>query len=154
MIRECSILFFKGKAYLPTHAQIGSSSSCVITEPVTITEICLEALMRGLAEVYQNGHPPGPLSLTREFWKTYTDPLLKVTHAKSNKRLNEEGLFYTLGWGPDHILLSMPLPNPKDQPHDPNGIRRTFPLDTPVEDILRAILQNREEVLAFRATLV
>jgi len=145
VLEAFSILAYRGKAYLPTHSKLGSGSYIPIG-PVIVAELTSEGLQDAINQLTTAGHPAGPNPLTREFWKTYKEPLQQATRVKSQKQLDREGLHYTVMWAPDHILLTMPKPNPADRPRDEHGVPRTFPLDTPIAEIIGVILDNVQQL--------
>jgi hypothetical protein len=145
MLESASILAYRGKAYLPTEAKLGSGSYIPV-DPVLVTTLTLEGLTTAITHLSTVGHPAGPQPLTREFWKTYTEPLQKATRARSQKQLVVEGLHYTILWTPDQILVSMPKPNPFDRVRDEHGVPRVFPANTPLHDVLTSILDHMQQL--------
>jgi hypothetical protein len=100
MLESISILAYRGKAYLPTHLQLGDGT-LIPTSPVIITDLTRDSILAAIQELAAAGHPPGPNTLTREFWKTHKEPLQIATRAKSQRQLDREGLHYTIVWEPD-----------------------------------------------------
>jgi hypothetical protein len=145
MLESASILAYHGKAYLTTEAKLGLGSYIPV-DPVLVTTLTIEGLETAIAQLCTAGHPPGPQPLTRAFWKTYKEPLQKATRARSQKQLLREGLYYTILWAPDQILVSMPKPNPLERVRDAHGVPRVFPPDTPIRRVLASILEHMQQL--------
>lgn len=146
-MRVVSIYVWHGKAYLPVQAQF-ESGVFVAIEPVYTANLNAEDLLAAVKMVLAAGHPrlPNP---TREEMQQRKDPVLAATKARSWKELARTGAAYTTDWTDKEIRVDMSRLDKKGRwEYDPEKMR-TFPPDTPLQDIVAVILediQSRPEV--------
>lgn len=141
------IYVWRGRAYLPVQAQF-ESGIFVDVEPVYVTGLSLDELLSVVKKVLAAGHPRLPTP-TREEMQRRKDPVLTATKARSWKELARTGAAYSVGWTDKEIRVDMSRLDKKGRwEWDPEKIR-TFPPDTPLQDIVAVILediQSRPEV--------
>jgi len=117
-------------------------------EPVYIADLNIESLSLAVKKVLAAGHPylPNP---TREEMRRRKDPVLAATKARSWKELAKAGASYSIAWTDKEIQVSMSRRDKKGRwEWDPEKMR-SFPLDTPLQEIVAVILediQSRPEV--------
>ena len=141
------ISVWRGKAYLPVEARI-ESGMWMDVEPVYTAGLNAEELLSAIEKVLAAGHPrlPDP---TREEMRQRKDPVLRAARGRSWKELARTGASYTVGWTDKEIQVTMSRLDKKGRwEYDPDKMH-TFPVDTPLQDIVDVILediQSRPEV--------
>jgi hypothetical protein len=141
------IYVWRGKAYLPVEARIESGMWMDI-EPVYTSGLKAEELLSAVKKVLAAGHLclPNP---TREEMRQRKDPILTATKARSWKELARTGASYSISWTDKEIRVDMSRLDKKGRwEYDPEKMR-SFPTDTPLQDIIHVILedtQSRPEV--------
>lgn len=146
--RSVGIVIWHGKAYLPCQARIEAGMWMDI-EPVYVTDVDGEGLKSAVEKVLAFGHPllPNP---TLEEVKRLKSPLLSATKARSWKELARTGTSYGIYWTDQQIRVDMSYRDKQGRwQNDPAKVR-IFPLDTSLEEIIAAILddiQTRPEVV-------
>lgn len=142
-----SIVVWRGKAYLPVQALL-ESGLWMDLEPVYVADLDPTSLLSAVEKVLIAGHPrlPDP---TREEMQRRKDPILTATQARSWKELARTGAAYSIDWTDKEIRVDTSRLDKKGRwEWDPEKIR-TFPPDTPLQDIVAVILediQSRPEV--------
>ena len=138
--RSVSIVIWQGKAYLPCQARI-EAGMWMDVEPVYVSEIELGSLKMVVEKVLSFGHPLLPTP-TQEDIKRMKSPLLAATKARSWKDLARAGASYGVDWTDQHVRVDMSYRDKQGRwQNDPAKVR-TFPLDTPLEEVLAVILED------------
>lgn len=138
--RSVSIVVWQGKAYLPCQARI-EAGMWMDVEPVYVSDIDLGSLQVSVEKVLSFGHPLLPTP-TQEDVKRMKSPLLAATKARSWKDLAHAGASYGIDWTDQHIRVDISYRDKQGRwQNDPAKVR-TFPLDTPLEDVLAVILED------------
>lgn len=138
--RSVSIIIWQGKAYLPCQARIEAGMWMDI-EPVYVSDIDLSGLKVTVEKVLSFGHPLLPTP-SQEDVKGMKSPLLVATKARSWKELARAGASYGVDWTDQHVRVDMSYRDKQGRwQNDPAKVR-TFPLDTPLEDVLAVILED------------
>lgn len=148
--RKITICVWRGKAYLPSHGQFPSGIYALV-EPVHVAEHTIESLMSASKAILASDITSLP-EVTAEEWRKRSDPLLRATKARSWKELARTGALYTVNWTGDQIVVDMSSRDKQGRwQNDPAKVR-TFPLDTPLEDVLAVILQDIHSRSELQAT--
>lgn len=135
------IYVWRGRAYVPTHAQY-ESGIFVDVEPVYLAELNADDLMRAIQAVKDAGHMRLPDPKTREEFLIRKDPVLAATKAKSWKQLARNGASYSIGWTKNEIRIDMSRLNKKGiWEYDLQKVKTLSP-DTPLEYIIEIILED------------
>lgn len=138
--RSVSIVVWQGKAYLPCQARI-EAGMWMDVEPVYVSDIDLDSLQVSVEKVLSFGHPLLPTP-TQEDVKRMKSPLLVATKARSWKDLARAGASYGIDWTDQHIRVDISYRDKQGRwQNDPAKVR-TFPLDTPLEEVLTVILED------------
>jgi len=138
--RSVSIVIWQGKAYVPGQARI-EAGMWMDVEPVYVSEIELGSLKVAVEKVLSFGHPLLPTP-TQEDIKRMKSPLLAATKARSWKDLARAGASYGVDWTDQHVRVDMSYRDKQGRwQNDPAKVR-TFPLDTPLEEVLAVILED------------
>jgi hypothetical protein len=134
------IYVWHGKAYLPVQAQFESGIFTGI-EPVHTANLNAEELLSAVERVRATGHPrlPDP---TQEEWRQRKDPVLAVTKARTWKELARSGASYAIDWTDKEIRVDMSRLDKKGRWEIDPEKTRTFPPDTPLQDIIEVILED------------
>lgn len=147
--RSVSIVVWQGKAYLPCQARI-EAGMWMDVDPVYVSDIDLDSLQVSVEKVLSFGHPLLPTP-TQEDVKRMKSPLLAATKARSWRDLARAGASYGIDWTGQHIRVDMSYRDKQGRwQNDPAKVR-TFPLDTPLEEVLAVILEDirsRPELLS------
>lgn len=134
------IVVYRGKAYLPALGQFPSGIYTAI-EPVQVAQLTMDDLASAARKILERGISPLP-EVTAEEWRRRSDPLLKATKVRNWKELGRNGLSYGITWTDQHICVDMSYRDKQGRwQNDPAKVR-TFPLDTPLEDVLAVILED------------
>lgn len=143
------IYVWKGKAYIPTHAQY-ESGIFVDIDPIYITELKPSEMIQAIKSVKEAGHKCIPDPNSREEFLKRKDPVLTATKAKSWKQLARNGASYTIGWTEKQIRIDMSCLNKKGVwEYDLGKVKLLLP-DASLEQIVGIILEDiktRPEVL-------
>lgn len=139
-MKVVSIYIWHGKAYIPVKAQF-ESGIFVGIEPVYTVNPNAEELLTAVEKVLAAGHPRLPTP-TREEMQQRKDPVLAATKARSWKELAKTGAAYSISWTDKEIRVEMSRLDKKGRwEYDPEKMR-TFPPDTPFEEIIAVILED------------
>lgn len=134
------IVVWHGKAYLPVKARL-ESGLWMDLEPVHVANLNTNDLLSAIEKVLAAGHPrlPDP---TREEMRQRKDPVLTATKARNWKELARTGAAYSISWTDKEIQIYMSRLDKKGRwEWDPEKVR-TFPPDTPLQDIIAVILED------------
>lgn len=103
MIKVASVIIYRGKAYVPTTAQMEADPYLDI-EPVYLADLTVDELTQALERAIAAGNPKIPTPSLEEF-QHRKDPILAATGARSWRALARQGRAYTIEWRGDKILL-------------------------------------------------
>jgi len=110
-------------------------------DPVYAADLEPESLLHAIDKVLAAGHPRLPTP-TREDMKRYERTILKATGVHSWKELAKAGASYSIDWTDKGIQVSMSRLDKKGRwEWDPEKMR-TFPPDTPLQEIVTVILED------------
>jgi hypothetical protein len=141
MERSASIIVYRGKAYVPTQAQIEGVGGHLDVEPIYVVGLTVEELTQVLEQVFVAGNPMVPVP-TQEEMRRHSDVVPKAAGVRSWKALARDGAAYSIGWRDDGILLYMSMVDEKGRfVWDPAKTRR-FPPDTGIRTLAEAILED------------
>jgi hypothetical protein len=142
------IVVWRGKAYFPAQGRFPSGIYADI-EPVYVAEPESGDLIAAAEKILALGISHLP-EVTAEEWRKRSDPILKVTKARSWKELGRTGASYGIAWTDQHIRVDMSFRDKQGRwQNDPAKVC-ILPSDTPLEDIIGVILadiRTRPEVL-------
>lgn len=134
------IVVYRGKAYLPTLGQFPSGIYAAI-EPVQVAKLSVDDLVDATKKALARGISQLP-EVTAEEWRKRSDPILKATKARSWKELGRIGTSYGMSWTDQNIRVDMSYRDKRGRWQNDPAKERTFPLDTPLEDVLAVILED------------
>lgn len=100
------IVFWHGKAYLPTQAKFGSGIF-VDTEPVHVADLTVDSMIKAIQTVKDAGRAILPDPKSREEFIACKSPVLTATGARSWKQLAKRGTDYSIGWTENEIRIDM-----------------------------------------------
>jgi hypothetical protein len=136
------IHIWRGKAYIPVWGQTENGPN-VLIEPVLVSEIEREDLLRTLREVLSRGHPVVPALLVRGT-RSRSDPLLRATGARSWKELARTGCYYSVSWTDEKIRIDRSTVDEKGRWVPDLEKVRFLPPDTALEDIVDLMMKDME----------
>lgn len=135
------VIIRKGKAYLPTSAEVEGVGAYLLVEPVYVVEPTLDELTEALERVFAAGNPKLPASAWEEPWAG-PDPLLKAAGVRSWKALARGGASYTIEWRNDETVLYLPMFDEKGRFASGVGETLRFSPNTDIRTIAEAILED------------
>lgn len=138
--RKLTICVWRGKAYLPSHGRFPSGIYALV-EPIHVADLTIESLISA-SEAILVSDITSLSEVTTEEWRKRSDPLLKATKARSWKELARIGALYTVNWIVDQIVVDMSYRDKQGRLQNDPAKMRTFPLDTPLKDVLAVILED------------
>ncbi len=132
---------WKQKAYIPVQDQY-ESGIFVGAEPVYISSLSLNDLVKVVQEVQAIGHKKLPIPKNREEIIVRKDPVLKATGARSWKELARSGSCYSIDWTEKQVRIDMSRLDKQGRwEYDPNKVT-ILPPDAPLEEIVQIILKD------------
>jgi hypothetical protein len=147
MLRGASVFIMHNKAYVPSSVELAERGAFMSVEPVYVVELNIEELTQALEHVLTVDSPIIPTPTLEEF-KSYRDPVLAATGARSGLALRRNSLAYGISLSDDGVLIALPEFDKQGRGRvTPFSPRVQLPATASIRDIAAAILNDADSRL-------